>query len=192
MSKLTEVGEAKVSKLYIGCDPGVPVTIMAIDETGRICYMAAEGGVSSTVAGKVRNRPDKIAAVLKNWTDVHPEHHIVVEQAGSRPGEGVASVAKFMTSYGILLGAAWACSDRVTKVHPGMWKRDMGLIKATKRESVEMAKRLFPEDILRFAKVLHHNRAEAALIALWGLRQDLCTTKGASEKDAGMFNAFTR
>ncbi len=78
--------------------------------------------------------------------------------------------------YGFANGAIWMAfrlrlpRSAVVLVHPTTWKRSLGLIGHDKEASRNKALRMFPASKNAFAKRSDHNRAEAALIALYGYR----------------------
>ena len=90
----------------------------------------------------------------------------VIEQVGSRPGQGVASTFRFGRAYGTLIGVIAALEIPCAFVTPSKWKRHFGL-SSDKEEARAMAIRLWPASA-HFERKKDHNRAEAALIARWG------------------------
>lgn len=104
-----------------------------------------------------------------------PEMVAVLEKAQPMPRQGVVSVFGYGKTCGVIEGILACLNVRIHFVSPGKWKRDLGLIRAKtedlstfKRRSLDMARRLFPDQELHLQK--HHNRAEALLIAEWARR----------------------
>jgi len=71
------------------------------------------------------------------------------------------------------IGCLMACcsvvfgQEKIAMIPPLTWQRGLGIMKADKKVSLEMARHEFPtmKDYLTLA--LNHDRAEALLIGLW-------------------------
>ena len=87
-----------------------------------------------------------------------------VEEIGARPNQGIASTARFTYNAGILYGVLAAKGVPVVKVMPAVWKSALGLGKS-KKDSLSLARKLFPSNKESFRLMKHDGRAEAALIA---------------------------
>jgi crossover junction endodeoxyribonuclease RuvC len=98
-----------------------------------------------------------------------PIDHAFVEQVGSMPGQGVSSVFAFGKSYGIVLGVLAALGIPMTLVSPRKWKAALG-VPAAKDGARARASQLMPGSAVHWPLVKHSDRAEAALIALYGVR----------------------
>lgn len=92
----------------------------------------------------------------------------VVELVSAMPKQGVSSMFRFGTAYGMVLGTLAALKVPVHLVAPGKWKRAFGL-GADKEQARALALRLWP-DGSQFSRKKDHGRAEAALIARYGVR----------------------
>ena len=93
--------------------------------------------------------------------------HAVVEDVSAMPGQGVSSMFRFGRAAGAVEGALAALKVPTTFVRPAIWKRDIG-VKAKQAEDVRaLAIQTWPDQAHRFSRKLDHNRAEAALLALW-------------------------
>lgn len=92
------------------------------------------------------------------------------EDVHTMPRQGVVSSGKLMEVVGALDMAAAALGVPVHKVEPELWKRLMGC-PTDKGEACLYAQTVFPEWASTFKrKSIDHNRAEAALIGLYGVR----------------------
>lgn len=87
----------------------------------------------------------------------------------NRHGNSMHSQGSMMQSKGLVLAVSDIAKLELQLVHPQTWKKFYGLIGQEKAESMAMAKRLYPDADLRLVK--HHNRAEALLIARFGMRK---------------------
>jgi Holliday junction resolvasome RuvABC endonuclease subunit len=82
---------------------------------------------------------------------------------------GINTAVKIAQAYGVLLGAlAWR-SIPVREVRPAEWKAALNL-SSSKAASREQASRMFPDDAGQWSRVRDDGRAEAALLAFYGLR----------------------
>lgn len=82
---------------------------------------------------------------------------------------GVTNATKIAEAYGTLKGALQWLSIPVREVRPLDWKRSLNL-SSSKSASREMASMLFPDHSAQWARAKDDGRAEAALIAWYGLR----------------------
>lgn len=87
-----------------------------------------------------------------------------IEDVHSMPKQGVASTFKFGYNAGILLGVIQALGIKVFRIDPSIWKAALG-ISSDKKESLALAKKLFPAYKAYFTRVKDNGRAEAVLLA---------------------------
>jgi hypothetical protein len=105
-----------------------------------------------------------MASLLRSYVDQHA--HVVLEEATSRPGQGVRSMFTCGLGMGVWLGIVGTLGLAHTRIRPHVWKRSLGL-GSDKEASRLRAMQLFPAADLRLRK--HHGRAEALLLAHWAL-----------------------
>ena len=99
---------------------------------------------------------------------------VTVEKVHSMPSQGVASTFSFGRAYGYILGVLEANGINYTLVDPRLWKGYFG-VTADKQTSIQMCRKLFPDVNLKRTdrcRTYHDGKAEALLIALYGLRND--------------------
>jgi len=108
----------------------------------------------------------KLANLLKSWPLAPEELMVYVEQVSAMPGQGVAGMFNFGTSYGIILGVVGALGMPLSLVRPQAWKKRAGLLHREKDEARTMAQRLYPQIDLSRKKDI--GRADAILIARFG------------------------
>jgi crossover junction endodeoxyribonuclease RuvC len=170
--------------VLISCDPGVTgalalffgrgligVKDMPFDE---IVTEAKGAGIRDLIGGpkvhkKHRLNPHRLAAVLREWSDGHGAT-LLREDVHPRGGQGAVTSGVLMESVGVVDGVCAALGIVVEKVDPSVWTRAMG-INDVKRMSCERARREFPTWASVFTRVADHNRAEAALLGLYGVRR---------------------
>jgi crossover junction endodeoxyribonuclease RuvC len=115
---------------------------------------------------------DTLAAIVRE----HAPVAAIIEKVAAMPGQGVSSTFKFGMAYGALRATVSVLQIPSYLVSPQRWKRDLGLT-SDKEESRAMAIRLWP-GVGCFSRKADHNRAEAALLARYGVRM-LDTKKAA-------------
>lgn len=111
-----------------------------------------------------------------------------IEHASLMPSDGTAVGSRYMRCAGHIEATVDALEIQQVLVQPSVWKRALGLIGASKAESIMLivdlcpnARQWFPTKIRKgeVSNVLAaHNKAEAALIAVYGaVRCDLIDLK---------------
>lgn len=141
-----------------GIDPGM---------TGAVAFYFSETPArvaveDMPVAGKMVS-----AVLLADMIRKYSPSVAIIESVSSRPGQGVCSVFKFGTSYGVVQGVIGALQIPVEFVSPQRWKKHFHLNR-DKGLSLEKAQQLFPACAASFNRVKDHNRAEACLLARYG------------------------
>jgi crossover junction endodeoxyribonuclease RuvC len=117
---------------------------------------------------EARILPLQLRAALLGAIPASEDALIIIEQVNAWGGQGIVSTAKFMRAAGCIEAVAALSNHPVVFVTPQMWKKSFGLIKKDKKESLYLAREKFPTAPLR--KIKDHNKAEALLMALWGLQ----------------------
>jgi crossover junction endodeoxyribonuclease RuvC len=95
----------------------------------------------------------------------------VIEKVSPRPKEGVSSVWRFAAAYTTARVVVMLLKIPCTLVSPTSWKNRMNLKggKDGKEQSRNEAIMMFPQSVL-FKRKKDHNRAEAALLAVYASR----------------------
>jgi crossover junction endodeoxyribonuclease RuvC len=154
--------------MIVGIDPGLSGALFFI-ESGASTGEAIDLPVHVLMRGGKKKRELDIAGLIQILA-VRQITHAFVEQAGAMPGQGVSSVFAFGKCYGVILGVIAARSISLTLVPPVRWKRSMHVTKS-KDGCRASASQLLPEAAHQWLLRRHDGRAEAALIALYGVRQ---------------------
>ena len=100
---------------------------------------------------------------------------VVVEKQGVVKGNGVIAIRELMKHYGELIGVLEALGIDYLEVLPRVWrklywgKRKFKSHRERKLASLELAKKFFPEEEYGIKIGKKDGRAEALLIALYGL-----------------------
>ena len=154
--------------IVLGIDPGLSggMAIVA-GERGSVPRLLAVEDIP-THGENAKRRVDAIA-VMQFIRGNMPDYG-VIERAQAMPDQGSSS--GFI--YGRAVGALETCIEGLLipnrVVEASAWKKANGLIKADKEQSRQRAIKLFPGNHNFFARKKDHNRAEAALIAWYGLQ----------------------
>jgi crossover junction endodeoxyribonuclease RuvC len=148
--------DASDTRPILGVDPGITGGIAALYPDGRIMaddIPTVDGSVDvDALVRRIRERAPRLA---------------VIEKAQAMPRQGVVSTFRYGTAFGALCAVTALCEIPTYLVSPRKWKSHFGL-DADKEKSRALAIRLWPGRGL-FERKKDHGRAEAALIARFGL-----------------------
>lgn len=154
--------------IVLGIDPGLSggLAIVSGRQGERPLLL---GAVSVPTTGEKAKRRVSVLAVMKFMRSFKVEHAFI-ERAQAMPDQGASS--GFI--YGRAVGALETCAEGLliplTVIEATAWKKAHGLIKTGKEDSRQRAMRLFPNGHAFFERKMDHNRAEASLIAWYGLQ----------------------
>jgi crossover junction endodeoxyribonuclease RuvC len=156
--------------IIAGLDPGL---------SGALClYRVPTGDVRifdiPTFAlsrnGKKKREVDAVGFAQLIGTNVNNMiGHAFIEQVGAMPNQGVSGVFAFGKAYGVLIGVLAARGVPMTFVSPRRWKAALG-VPAAKDGARARASQLMPASAGLWPLVKNDGRAEAALIAYWGIK----------------------
>lgn len=146
--------------MIIGIDPGF---------TGAIAFLQSDNILVkdlpiTIIKGKKQIDAKLFDKLIKEYSPYDIIKYAAVEDVHAMPKQGVVSTFSFGYNAGILLGVLAANNVTVIKVSPGVWKPALGLSR-NKKDSLALAKKLFPSYQHYFRLIKHDGRAEAALIA---------------------------
>jgi len=145
----------------VGIDPGVTGAVSIIG--GGMCEV--HDLPMLRVHSKAYVNSPELLSLLQR---VRPKL-IVVELAGARQRQGVSSITQTWLVYGGVVATALSTGCTLEIVHPLKWKRRLGLLGADKEASRLKALQLFPKLGQELKRKKDHNRAEALLLAHYGL-----------------------
>lgn len=94
--------------------------------------------------------------------------HLYIEEVNARVGEGVVSSFSFGSRFGAILGCCGGLKVPVTQVRPAKWKSELK-VPADKDSARFRASQYFPSCASAWKLKKHDGRAEAALIAFYGM-----------------------
>jgi crossover junction endodeoxyribonuclease RuvC len=160
--------------LYIvGIDPGLKGGIAYYHPTKLITYRTPTIEVPFIKKGKKKTRNDMDLENLRDEMRLSDIDHVFLEKVSAMPGQGVTGMFRFGQNLGQWQGLLVALDLPYTMVTPQAWKKHMGLIKADKGKSVDLAREFWPEHQTTSFKYkgADEGRAEASLIAKYGWEQ---------------------
>jgi crossover junction endodeoxyribonuclease RuvC len=155
--------------IVAGIDPGLSGAVALLDAaTGAVVDVFDMPTHALARGGKNKREldPHSLAGALGR----DRIGHAFVELVGAMPGQGVSSVFSFGKSFGITIGVLATLGIPMTFVAPVAWKRALQ-VPAAKDGARARASQLMPAAASHWPLVKHDGRAEAALIACYGLRQ---------------------
>lgn len=141
--------------LLLGIDPGVSGAFALYDSDERTVTITDMPDTTSGLVDLVASLP-----VLRICTIEKPYYPKAI---------GVANVAKIATAYGKVIALLHQRGIPINEVRPADWKASLNL-GSSKSASRELASQLFPDAAHQWARVKDDGRAEASLIAWYGLR----------------------
>jgi crossover junction endodeoxyribonuclease RuvC len=158
----------QLKMIIAGVDIGLSGAVALLDAaTGGVIDIWDMPTLALTRGGK--NKRELDAHALAGALGRDRIGHCFIEQVGAMPGQGVSSVFSFGKSYGVTIGIMAALGIPMTFVAPAAWKRALQ-VPAAKDGARARASQLMPAAAHHWPLVKHDGRAEAALIAYYGLR----------------------
>ena len=111
--------------------------------------------------------PHQLVAIMGKY-DIS---HAFIERVHPRPKEGVSSVWRFASAYTTVCVVVKLCNVPLVLVTPGRWKKALNLKGGPegKEQSRARAIETFPYCSSHFSRKKDHNRAEAALLAVYAV-----------------------
>lgn len=146
--------------IIIGIDPGL---------TGGVAVLHNDKALTPLLFRMpVMGTSPKLIDVTKLVGLVDQADRVIIERQQAMPKQGVKSSFTIGENYGRICGALEASKLPIMEVRPSQWKRRAGLLKKTKKDSVALAKRLYPSTASAITKASDEGMAEALLIAHFG------------------------
>jgi crossover junction endodeoxyribonuclease RuvC len=153
---------------FMGIDPGLSGAIAVFDPEANAvqCFDMP----TFKIMGKSHVDLYGIARIVDTFTGLIKL--AVIEDVGARPGQGVSSMFKFGFSAGAVQGVVAANFIPTRTPRPQQWKKIVGLPHgADKTASRRLACQKWPAFSHLWARVKDDGRAEAALLAYFGSKE---------------------
>jgi crossover junction endodeoxyribonuclease RuvC len=157
--------------LIIGVDPGIKGAVGVLELTSPTTFKFVDVfdlPTNKTNKGLSRINPYDLSIKLGPYS--LDAKLAVIEEVGFMKGKearGAAFTLGFAT--GLVTGVISSLFVPIHTVTPNIWKLSMGL-SSDKSLSITTAKRLIPESQKHLTLKQHDGRAEALLLAVWGIR----------------------
>jgi crossover junction endodeoxyribonuclease RuvC len=153
--------------LVVGADPGLGGAVALLDTTDDRLLIWDMPTHALTRSGKAKREID--AYSLADILRLHRIDHLFIERVGAMPGQGVSSVFAFGQAFGVIRGVASAIGIPMTLVSPAKWKKDLG-VPAAKDGARARCSQIFPAHAHLWSRSKDHSRAEALLLAHYGIK----------------------
>ena len=151
--------------------------IVAVDPgaSGALAFFNADAGTLDIIdmpivavqrGAKTKNEisPQMLAAIVR----ARRVERAVIERVGAMPGQGVSSMFAFGRGVGMVEGVLAALQIPIEYVTPQQWQKAVNM-RGGKDGSRARAAEIFPAYAHLFARAKDDGRADAALIAWWGV-----------------------
>jgi len=133
-------------------DPLLPPTIVAV--------------IDLPTSGESTKRRIHVGEFF-GWLKTHAPERGFIERAQSMPQQGVASTFRYGRAVGHLEASCLCAGIKMRELETRAWKKHFGL-DSDKEKSRALVQSLYPDSKL-FERVMDHQRAEAVLIACYGV-----------------------
>jgi crossover junction endodeoxyribonuclease RuvC len=150
----------------LGIDPGIRGGLAIVNDGNGIGRLLDATDIP-TVGDGAKERVD--VAAVRDWLQHHKPAFALIERAQAMPRQGASGGFKSDRATGAL------CATPLEIIEPTARKTFWKLPPKGKERSWQRALELFPAAHGLLARKLDHGRAEAALIALYGLRNSRLT-----------------
>jgi crossover junction endodeoxyribonuclease RuvC len=160
--------EAAMIVVVVGVDPGTSGGLAKVAVADAAAPQLIEAIDIPVIGTGAKERVD-VAAICA-WISQHDVRHAYIERAQAMPKQGASSGFKYGRAVGAIEAAIALSGIPLTIVEPSVWKRFYRLPGKEKEASRQRALQLFPAAHAALARKKDHGRAEAALIALYGIQ----------------------
>jgi crossover junction endodeoxyribonuclease RuvC len=148
----------------LGVDPGL-TGALALYRAGTWMFM------DMPIVGDAKHHEINGPELCKWLREQQPEH-AYVEFAAARPGQGVSSMFRFGVTYGATKMALAASGVPYTIITPVRWKAGVGIPAGSDKEASRLrALQLFPDQAANLGRKKDHARADALLLAHYGMER---------------------
>ena len=157
--------------MILGIDIGLKGAIALVEESGELIAIHDMPCLADGPKGRSAINAPLLADILGKTHAVHA----YVEHVGPRPGEGAVGGFAFGRCKGVIEGVLAAHGVPVTFLTPPTWKknhRHSARSRRGQRRGAKPSHPPWPSHAELFAKVKDDGRAEAALIAIAGIKRE--------------------
>lgn len=158
------------SRKILGIDPGLHGALALYDPATGDLSVFDVPTLNVGLKGKRKLIIDEYALARAVDDVAATVGEVWLEKVGTMPGEGPVGAFSFGRSYGLIRGICCANFLTIHDVTPQAWKGALKVV-ANKDHSRQRASALFPRSAHLWPRVKDADRAEAAMIALYGAKQ---------------------
>ena len=153
--------------VVVGIDPGINGGIAIVEVVDEVPTLIGAWDIPVVGAG-AKERVD--ALTLRALIRQHGPTFAYIERAQAMPKQGASSGFKYGRATGTIEAAIALCEIPFEIIEPALWKKAFRFPGKNKETARLHALQLFPSGYVVFGRKRDHGRAEAALIALHGIR----------------------
>lgn len=156
------------NKRYLGVDVGAHGAIAVLDAKGGLIDVYDMPVIQMKVGKSMRDRvaAHGLAAMVRDLQVAM----VFLERVGGMTGQSASAAFTFGHGAGLVEGVLVGLDVPLSYVTPQRWKKGFAL-SADKGAARQKAMQIWPEKAKKFARVKDDGRAEAALIARFGMQQ---------------------
>lgn len=165
----------------IGVDPGITGAIALLNDKYKLLELEdIPTLVERVVNGKAKRciNYKKLQLILIAWLAEHGELVAYVEDVHSMPAQSVQSMFNMGHTFGAIKAVLSCENITINYVSPLRWKKHLNLelgshLKSNEKKEIsrQCAIKTYPNHANLFSRKADHNRAEAVLIAKYGVAQ---------------------
>lgn len=158
--------------IIAGIDPGTSPTIAVINDAGHDIVIFDELSAAQRINGRntAQPIPELIAFALReSQVELVCLEKVWMRPTGGLAAKGSVSQTRLVSSMHLIWGVAVGLGIEVELVSPQAWKAHYHLRGSDKEDSRLKCLKLMPEAARFLTRKMDHNRAEALLIARYGL-----------------------
>jgi crossover junction endodeoxyribonuclease RuvC len=182
--------------IHVGIDPGNSGALVILSATNALFFDTPT--VKVKVGKKVKNQinPHACASLLREFIGVK-DVLVTIEKVSPMPSfkgpdgpqsMGVTSAFSFGWGYGIWIGICAAMEIPYQLVHPASWKRRLMSDMAKGKDASRVkAMQLYPWAAKDLTRVKDHGRADALLLAHYGLMYGAPKVEQEEETESTLF-----
>jgi crossover junction endodeoxyribonuclease RuvC len=156
-------------RIILGIDPGIRGGLAIVSDANDAGGVLLCDAIDIPTIGTGAPERGDVAA-MRDWILQYGPTLALIERAGAMPKQGVSSVFKYGRSVGAIEAVIVLSRVPIEIIEPSRWKRFWNLPGKDKERARQRALELFPAAHALLARKKDHGRAEAALLALYGLR----------------------
>lgn len=157
--------------IIIGIDPGATGALAFFRPDTKALQVMDMPTLELESGGRTARRVNAaaLAGILRPWSQSHCKEqvHVVVEQVGAMPKQGVSATFTFGRAAGVIEGVLAGLGLAYTLVPPAVWTRAVG-VRGGKDGARARTGQLYPAAADLIQRVGDHGRADAILLAHWG------------------------